>query len=59
LIDQQGRVRSATITSESATGFGGACQHTLLQSRWTPPVGQRGEASSTYITYRCRFEVHD
>lgn len=59
LIDAQGRIRSAAITSESATGFGAACQKTLLESRWTPPLGQHGEPSSTFVSYRCKFQVHD
>jgi TonB family protein len=58
LIDQQGRVSSATVTSESAAGFGAACQKTLLQSHWTAPLGQRGEPSATFVNYRCKFEVH-
>jgi TonB family protein len=59
LIDAQGRVASVSITFESASGFGAACQRTLQQSRWTAPLGKRGEPTATFVSYRCRFEIED
>ncbi len=59
LIDARGRATSVTVTSESRPGFGAACQKTLQQSQWTPPLGPRGEPTGTFVTYRCRFQVHD
>jgi protein TonB len=59
LIDARGRATSVTLSSESSPGFGAACQKTLLQSQWTPPLGPRGEPTGTFVSYRCRFQVND
>lgn len=59
LIDALGRVGSLTITFESAPEFGAACQKTLLQSQWTPPLGKLGKPTATFITYRCKFRIDD
>lgn len=59
LIDAQGRVSSVTVSFESAPEFGAACQKTLLPSRWTPPLGQLGKPTATFITYRCKFRVDE
>lgn len=59
LIDALGRVASVTIDFESAPEFGAACKKTLLQSQWTPPLGQLGKPTATFITYRCKFRVGD
>jgi TonB family protein len=59
LIDARGRASAVTVTSESSPGFGTACQQTLLQSQWTPPLGPHGEPTGTFVSYRCRFKVSD
>ena len=59
LIDAFGRVASVTVAFESAPEFGAACKKTLLQSQWTPPLGQLGKPTATFITYRCKFRVED
>jgi TonB family protein len=59
LIDARGHATRVTVTSESSPGFGAACQKTLLQSQWTPPLGPHGEATGTFVTYRCRFQIND
>jgi protein TonB len=58
LIDARGHATRLTVTSESSPGFGAACQKTLLQSQWTPPLGPHGEATGTFVTYRCRFQIN-
>jgi len=52
-----GRVRELALVSESANGFGDACERTLRDSRWTPPFDRDGHAVSTFINYTCRFNV--
>lgn len=59
LIDAFGRVASVTIHFESGPEFGAACKQTLLPSQWTPPLGQLGKPTSTFVTYRCKFRVDD
>jgi hypothetical protein len=59
LIDALGRVASVAITFESGPEFGIACKNTLLHSQWTPPLGQLGKPTATFITYRCKFRVDD
>lgn len=59
LITADGRVGQTNLVSESAAGFGRACQNTLLGTRWTEPMSQDGKAVNTRLTYRCRFEVGD
>jgi protein TonB len=59
LIDAFGHVASVSIHFESAPEFGAACKQTLLQSQWTPPLGQLGKPTSTFVTYRCKFRVDD
>jgi protein TonB len=59
LIDARGHASRVTITSESSPGFGAACQKTLLESQWTPPLGPQGEATGTFVSYRCRFQIDD
>lgn len=56
-IEASGQVSSARVTSESAVGFGAACQRALLESRWTAPLDERGRAVATWVTYRCKFRV--
>ncbi|MEZ4224435.1 MAG: TonB family protein [Polyangiaceae bacterium] len=56
-VDADGRVRSATVTSESEPGFGAACQSTVLGSRWSPPMNKQGNAVATHVRYVCRFRV--
>jgi protein TonB len=52
-----GRVRELALVSESASGFGAACERTLRDSRWSPPTDRGGRAVSTFINYTCRFNV--
>ena len=52
-----GRVRELALVSESASGFGDACERTLRGSKWSPPFDREGRAVSTFINYTCRFNV--
>jgi TonB family protein len=56
-IMPDGRVRELALLSESAAGFGSACQETLRGSGWSPPLDRSGAAVSTFINYTCRFNV--
>jgi TonB family protein len=58
-IDPGGRVAIARVTSETSDGFGHACQKTLLDSTWTPPLDRDGKPVATWVTYRCKFRVDD
>jgi protein TonB len=57
VIDPRGRVGQIEIISESAAGFAEACRRTLLGSRWSEPLDQRGNPVSTRLKYRCRFQI--
>lgn len=57
LLSAQGRVLQARIVAESASGFGAACQKTLLRSQWSAPIDAQGRAVRTELTYRCVFTV--
>jgi len=57
VIDARGRVGDVAILSESAAGFAEACRKTLLGSRWSEPLDRDGNAVSTRLTYRCRFQI--
>lgn len=59
LVTAAGRVGRADVVSESAAGFGRACQETLLGTQWSAPVSQDGKSVNTLLTYRCRFKVGD
>jgi TonB family protein len=52
-----GHVRQLAVISESAPGFGAACEATLRDSEWSPPLDKDGQPVSTFITYTCRFNV--
>jgi TonB family protein len=52
-----GHVRQLAIVSESAPGFGAACEATLRDSEWSPPLDKDGQPVSTFISYTCRFNV--
>lgn len=56
-IMPDGKVRELALVSESAPGFGAACQQTLRGSEWPPPLDRSGTAVSTFINYTCRFNV--
>lgn len=56
-VDADGRVRTAAILSESESGFGSACQRTLLGSVWTPPLNAEGQRVGTWVRYVCRFRI--
>jgi TonB family protein len=56
-ISPEGRVRDMAVISESAPGFGAACEATLRDSEWSPPMDRDGRAVSTFISYTCRFDV--
>jgi TonB family protein len=56
-IDKDGRVRSASLLSESFPGFGAACQKAVLGSRWSPPRDRDGRAVQTEVRYTCSFVV--
>lgn len=55
LVD--GRVGPTRVVSESAAGFGAACQHTLAGSRWQPPLDAQQQAVATDLAYTCTFAV--
>lgn len=55
LVD--GRVGPTRVVSESAPGFGVACQRTLAGSRWQPPLDARKQAVATDLAYTCTFAV--
>lgn len=56
-ITPEGRVRDMSVVSETAGGFGAACEATLRGSEWTPPIDRQGHPVSTFISYTCRFNV--
>jgi outer membrane biosynthesis protein TonB len=56
-IQPDGRVADMKLISETAAGFGAACQSTLRGSTWSPPVDRQARTVATYINYTCRFEV--
>jgi outer membrane biosynthesis protein TonB len=55
LVD--GRVGPTRVVSESAPGFGVACQRTLAGSRWQPPLDADKQAVATDLAYTCTFAV--
>jgi len=55
LVD--GRVGTTRVVSESAPGFGKACQRTLAGSRWQPPLDANHQAVATDLSYTCTFAV--
>lgn len=55
LVD--GRVGPTRVISESAPGFGKACQRTLAGSRWAPPLDRNRQAVATDLAYTCTFAV--
>jgi outer membrane biosynthesis protein TonB len=55
LVD--GRVGPTRVVSESAAGFGVACQHTLAGSRWQPPLDAHQQAVATDLAFTCTFAV--
>lgn len=56
-VEPDGRVRTASVVSESEPGFGAACQRTLVGSKWTAPRGRDGSPVATWVRYTCRFRV--
>ncbi len=56
-IDADGRVRIATVSSESYRGFGEACRQTVVGSIWLPPRDREGRPVATEVSYTCRFRV--
>jgi outer membrane biosynthesis protein TonB len=56
-ITPDGHVAEMVILSESTRGFGAACQRTLHDSVWSPPLDRNAHPVSTFINYTCRFEV--
>jgi len=52
-----GRVATTHVLSESAAGFGTACQRTLAGSRWAPPLDASSRPVITDITYTCTFAI--
>lgn len=56
-IQPDGHIADMKLLSESAPGFGAACQSTLRGSTWSPPVDRQARAVATYVNYTCRFEV--
>jgi TonB family protein len=56
-IDADGRVRMASISSESYAGFGEACRETVVGSTWLPPQDRVGRPVATEVSYTCRFRV--
>jgi protein TonB len=58
-IDADGRVRIASVVSETAAGFGEACRSTVVGSVWTAPLDRSGAPVATHARYRCHFHVDD
>jgi protein TonB len=56
-IQPDGRVADMKLESETAPGFGAACQATLRGAPWSAPVDRQGRSVATYVKYTCRFEV--
>lgn len=56
-VDSDGKVRTASVVSESEPGFGAACQRTLIGSKWSPPMDRGGKPVGTWVRYTCRFRV--
>lgn len=56
-IGSDGRIREASVVSESFPGFGSACQRAVQGSRWSPPRDRDGRAVQTEVRYTCRFVV--
>lgn len=56
-IGPNGGTSDTKVVSESAGGFGAACQTALRGSTWSPPVDRHGQAVSTIVHFTCRFEV--
>jgi protein TonB len=56
-IGSDGRVREASVLSESFAGFGSACQRAVQGSHWSPPRDRDGRAVQTEVRYTCRFVV--
>jgi protein TonB len=56
-IDADGRVRIASISSESYAGFGEACRKTVVGSVWLPSQDRVGHPVATEVSYTCRFRV--
>jgi outer membrane biosynthesis protein TonB len=52
-----GRVGAMRVVSESAAGFGVACQRTLSGSHWEPPLDASSRPVITDISYTCTFAV--
>ncbi len=52
-----GRVGAMRVLSESAAGFGVACQRTLSGSRWEAPLDSWSRPVITDISYTCTFAV--
>jgi TonB family protein len=57
-IDADGRIRLATVVSQSGPGFGQACVNTLVGSVWSPPLDRAGRPVGTRISYTCQFRVN-
>ena len=57
-IDADGRIRLATVVSQSGPGFGQACVNTLVGSAWSPPLDRAGRPVATRISYTCQFRVN-
>ncbi len=56
-IEADGRIRIASVASESGLGFGEACRQTVIGSVWSPPLDAQGRAVATQIQYTCQFRV--
>jgi TonB family protein len=56
-IETDGRVRIASVLSESYAGFGEACRRTLLGSDWLPSQDRVGRPVATEVSYTCHFKV--
>ena len=56
-IQPDGHVGDTKLESETAPGFGAACQATLRGAPWSAPVDRQGRSVATYVKYTCRFEV--
>jgi hypothetical protein len=52
-----GKLDPLATVSESYPGFATACQRSLRDIRFEPPLDQKGAPCATDITYTCMFTV--
>ena len=58
-IDASGTATVIKTLSDSDPdlGFGAACSKTLNGTKWSPPIGRKGNPVATYVEYSCNFRI--